>query len=256
MRHLLYALLFLVLLASSCGGEEKEEILVFTAASLTDVMVPIADKFAEQEGIRVNLSFGGSAALAQQVIRGASSDVFIFAGPGPADRLEEHGFVAPDTRVNILTNDLVLVVRSSKVQDLGIFSVDDLVDSGFLIAIADPDLAPAGNYAREALEYLGIWDDLEGDLIRGFDVRVAVGYVETGNVDVAIVYRTDTTTGNNLAVVGSVPKGSHSPIVYPAGIIEGSGHAQAARRFLTFLQGEIARGVFREHGFVPYADDG
>jgi len=256
MLHLLYVTLFLVLLASSCGGEEREELLVFTAASLTDVMGPIADKFAEQDGTKVNLSFGGSAALAQQVIRGASSDVFIFAGPGPVERLEEHGHLAPNTLVNILTNDLVLVVRASKAQDLGISSLDDLVDSDFLIAIADPDLAPAGNYVKEALEYMGLWDDLEGHLIRGFDVRVAVGYVETGNVDVAIVYRTDTTTSNNLAIVGSVPKESHSPIVYPAGIVEGSDHAQAARRFLMYLQGETAKGMFREYGFVPYVDDG
>ncbi len=254
MHHLLYVALFLVLLASSCGGEQKEEILVFTAASLTDVMVPISDRFAEQEGIKVNLSFGGSAALAQQVIRGARGDVFLFSGPGPVERLEEHGDLAPDTLVNILTNDLVLVVRASKAQDLGIFSMDDLADSDFLIAIADPDLAPAGNYAKEALQSMGLWDDLQEDLIRGFDVRVAVGYVETGNVDVGIVYRTDATTSNNLTIVGSVPMEAHSPIAYPAGIVEGTDHSQAARRFLMYLQGETAKGVFREYGFVPYVD--
>ena len=87
------------------------------------------------------------------------------------------------------------------------------------------------------------------------DVRVAQSYVETGNVDVGIVYRTDVAAGDDLTVLAIIPQGNHSPIVYPAGIIGGSRHEDAARRFLQYLKSDEAKATFREHGFVPLDSD-
>ena len=247
---LLVALLVLTS-AASCGGEEREEILVFVAASLTNVMERLGQQFTEEEEIDVSFNTGGSAALAQQIIRGAPADAFLPAGPEPMNMLEERGRLVPGTRVDLLTNELVLVGSPSTAGETGITSVEDLSNSNVTVAIADPDLAPAGRYAREALQYLGLWERLESRLVPSANVRVAIGYVETGNVDVGLVYMTDAQIRDGLKVLARVPAEAYSPIVYPAGVLESSSHVEAAQKFLAFLGGAEARETLKEHGFIP-----
>jgi len=242
-------------MVSACGGQDREEILVFGAASLTDVLQELGGQFTDAEGVEVRFNLEGSTGLAQQIIRGAPGDVFISAGPLPMDALEERGLVVPGTRRDILTNELVLVGRSKSVEELGIGSVEDLAEADLSVAIADPDLAPAGTYAREAFQNLELWRRLEPRLVFGADVRVTLSYVETGNVDVGVVYRTDAAASEDLAVLAAIPSESHTPIVYPAGVIEGSRHREAAQKFLQYMVSEVARETFREHGFLPTDSD-
>ena len=243
--------LALFLVASSCGSGEREEILVFTAASLTDVMERLGQQYAEGKGIKVSFNPGGSTALAQQIIRGAPADIFISAGPQPMDMLEERGLIVSDTLVDLLTNELVLVGHPDVAEKIGISSMEDLATADVRVAMADPDLAPAGWYAREALQNLGLWRQLKPRLVFGLDVRVALGYVKTGNVDVAIVYRTDALIIKGLKTLAPIPEESYPTVVYPAGVVGRSRHSEAAQNFLAFLQGEQARVTFREYGFTP-----
>ena len=252
MKGVLFLLLVLLIAATSCGSDEEDEIVVFTAASLTEVMEQLGLYFTESEGTRVRFNPGGSTSLAQQIIRGAPADAFVFAGPQPMAMLDERGLIAPDSTVDLLVNELVLVARSSAADETEFSSIEELGDAGLRVAIADPDLAPAGRYAREALQNLGLWQRLEHRLVFGLDVRVTLGYVETGNVDAAIVYRTDAQIVEGLEVVASIPEGSHSPIVYPAGVVVRSSHVEVAEEFLLFLQGDKARETFQEYGFIPH----
>ena len=255
MRGVLFFLLVLLVVATSCGRDEEDEIVVFAASSLTEVMEQLGLYFAENEGIKVRFNPGGSTALAQQIIRGAPADAFVFAGPQPMVMLDERGLIAPDSIVELLGNELVLIAKSSTVDKTGISSIEELAYADFRVTIADPDLAPAGRYAREALQNLGLWQWIEHRLVFGLDVRVTLGYVETGNVDAAIVYRTDAQIVEGLEVLASIPKESHSPIVYPAGVVGRSSHVAAARKFLLFLQGDKARETFQEYGFIPHNGD-
>ena len=247
---LILAISFL-LTASSCGGGDGEEILVFAAASLTDVMERLGEEYTEKEGVKVSFNVGGSTAIAQQIIRGAPADAIISAGPGPMDALEERGLLMPDTRSDLLTNQLVLVGSPAVAEKGEIASLWDLASSGARVAIADPDLAPAGRYAREALENVGLWENLEPHIVPSADVRVALGYVKTGSVDAAIVYLTDLGTTEGVVILANIPSESHSPIVYPAGVVEASSHREAARRLLAFLKSPDAGDTFLEYGFTP-----
>ena len=200
MGDLRFLALGLLLVMFSCGSDQREEILVYAAASLTDVMERLGQQFAENEEVRVSFNLGGSTALAQQIIRGAPADAFLSAGPQPMNALEGRGLVIPDTRVDLLTNELVLVGPPDAAEKLGVASVEDLANASVTVAIADPDLAPAGRYAREALRNLGIWRQLQPRLVFGSSVRATLGYVETGNVDVGIVYRTDARESGDLEI--------------------------------------------------------
>ena len=239
-----------LLFTLSCGGDDREEILVFVAASLTDVMDRLGQDFSEGEGVKVNFNLGGSTTLAQQIIRGAPADAFISAGARPMDKLVAEGRTIPDTGVELLTNRLVLVGLPDIAEELGITSLEELASADVKVAIADPDLSPAGHYSREALQNLGLWRRLEPRIVPSSNVRVALGYVKTGNVDAGIVYLTDARDDRDLRILGVVPSESHSPIVYPAAVIANSRHEASARKFLLFLLSQEARETFEEFGFT------
>ncbi len=251
LRVFLVASVTLFLVATSCGGDGREEVLVFAAASLTDALQEIGSQFAEREGVKVSFNFGGSTSMAQQIIRGAPADAFVSAGAQPLEMLEDRGLLMQDTRVDLLTNELVLVASPGVARDSGIRSLEDLAGSDARLAVADPDLAPAGRYTRDALQNMGLWQDLKSRMVFGSDVRATLGYVDTGNVDAGIVYVTDAGMIEGLEVISLVPKDNYTPIVYPAGVLERSGHAEAALKFLEYLQGDEARRTFLDHGFSP-----
>ena len=222
---------------------------MFAASSLTDSMQLLAERYQEQTGVRVDLSFGSSGRLAQQVSRGAPADAFVSAGAQPVDRLEDEGLVAAGSRRPLLTNRLVLVTRSGDAS--GISSLEELVQTDGMLAIADPELAPAGLYAKEALTYLGLWDAFHPRLVYGTNVRTTLGYVELGNVAAALVYGTDAAMSENVRVVDTLAEETHSPIVYPSVVVALSDEQKQAAIFIEFLGSGEASQHFRRMGFEP-----
>ncbi len=254
--RLFIALSLVLALALPACGSARGGILVSAAASLTGVMEELGQRFEELEGIQVRFNFGGSASLAQQIIKGAPVDVFLSAGPIPMDRLETAGLLAEGTRVDLLTNRLVLAARSKdfaaqSAAAEGPGLLDRLLrpDGDYRIAIADPDLAPAGTYAEEALRNLGYWKALEGRLVYGPDVRAALAYVQTGNLDFGIVYGTDAMAAG-LVSAADIPPESHSPILYPSALIKDSDRPGSAAKFLEFLQSPEGVSIFERWGFA------
>ncbi len=241
----------LIAAAGACASEEQESILVYTAASLADVVGEIADGYTEETGVGVELHLGGSTALARQIVRGAPGDVFLSAGGAPLDVLEASGLIDPASRRDILTNRLVLVGKPSVAEEMGITSIDDLREAdGVRVAIADPELAPAGQYAREALMSLGLWEGLEPSILPSPHIRAALSYVETGNADVGIIYVTDLHAADEVQVLEEIPADSHSPIIYPAAALT-TGKGDAASSFVDYLASDAASRIFRSHGFTP-----
>ena len=239
-------------LTTAFACTKSDEVLVFAAASLSNALTEIGEKFEAESDVDVLFSFGGSQTLAQQINAGAPADIFISAGRSPADFLTERGLVLP-VPVTILENRLVVVTRDDGVS---IDSIEQLnnEDEFEKIAVADPKLAPAGEYARESLTNLGIWDGLQGRLIFGVDVRATLAYVETGSVSAALVYQTDALIADNLRVLDIVPPESYSKVTYPAMIVNRADRADAARVFIDFLQADTARAVFTRHGFTPLSN--
>ncbi len=229
-------------------GSEPERLLVFAATSLINAIEEIRPAFQEKEGIELAVSYGGSQMLAQQIVQGAPADLFISAGEGPVGLLAGRDLTDGGAR-SLVSNDLVVV---SRMAGTPLESIEDLA-SGLVgrIAIADPDLAPAGAYARESLVNLGLWESLADKLVLSPNVRVALAYVEAGNADAALVYRTDAMASNGLRVLDIVPADTYSTVVYPAVLIRGSGGRERAELFLDHLQTPSVREVFARYGFLP-----
>ena len=238
-------------LAVACTGRDGsgDAILVFAATSLTDAMNEAAAEFESTSGTKVEVSYGPSRALAQQIVRGASPDLYFAAGQPPMELLVEGGQVAGDGVVRLLSNRIVLIAGQDAPQ---VGSVEELADAGFeRIAMPDPEIAPAGNYTRAALQNLGVWERMLPSIVFANDVRATLSYVETGNADGGFLYRTDAATSDAVSVLDIVPTDSYPDVVYPAAVVQGAENETGAAAMLEFLQSDAGREIFGRHGFTP-----
>ncbi len=243
--------LLVLFLISSCGGRpyenEGDVPLIFAAASLADVLGNAAQTYEIKTGKRVDFSFGGSIALANQIASlGAPSDGIFFVGDDATEVIRRAGLIHSEGYYTMLTNSLVLVGRDG-VQPMS--SLDDLEFDSGQIAIGDPAVAPAGRYAQEALESKDLWDTLLDRLILSIDVRAAMAAVESGNADYGIVYRTDALTSNSVFILFEITDGDIQ-ISYQAIPLATSANAAQADEFFDFLRIEPEiRDLFTSAGF-------
>ena len=245
MRRVLLSLLLAACARRAAAGT----LLVSAAASLTDALGEIGKMYEARSPDRVNFNFGASSALARQIEASAPVDVFFSADEAQLDRLEKRNLLAPGTRRSLLSNTLVIVVEKGSA--LAIDSPGALAsDRVHSLALAEPGSVPAGVYAREYLQKLGIWESVRRKVIPTENVRGALAAVESGNADAAIVYRTDAAISKKVRVAFEVAAAEGPRISYPAAVIRDSRHAAAARAFLSFLESPAAAGIFRRHGFL------
>lgn len=249
-RLLLLTLLALVPLLVQ-AQEPKKAIIVFGAASLTDVLGEIGTAFTRDSGITVKTSFAASSALARQIESGARADVFFPADLEWMDYLVERKLIRTATRKEVVGNRLVLIAPAHSKVSVKIkpgFSLAEALAGGRL-ATGDPDSVPVGKYALAALTRLGAWQQVEPRLIRAENVRSALAFVARGEAALGIVYATDAKIEGKVRVVDTFPEDSHPPIHYPIAATATSG-AEGAR-FVEYVAGAKARPLFVKYGFEP-----
>jgi molybdate transport system substrate-binding protein len=229
------------------GSEKKVELTVSAAASLQDALNDIKASFEKKHSdVIVNFNFGGSGALQQQISQGAPVDVFFSAAEDKFDKLAEDGVIDTADGLDLVGNNLVLVVPKNS--DKNIQSFEDLANAGS-ISIGTPDSVPAGQYAKDTLEYLNVWESIEGKVVYAKDVRQVLTYVETNNVDGGIVYKTDAMVSQKVKIAATAEEDAHAPIIYPVGVIKDSAHPEEAHLFYDYLQNETSMKIFEKHGF-------
>ncbi len=232
---------------TACGEKDNDVPLIFAAASLADVLTEAGELYEAETGRRVEFSFGGSTALSNQIARlNAPADGAILAGDGPLRTLIEAGSVEGSDAVTVARNSLVVVSED----DVSLGSLSELAESSAQVAIADPELAPAGDYARQALISAGAWEEVSDRIVPTLDVRAALAAVGSGSVEFAIVYSTDALSEADVNLVLTVDQSLHQPIMYPAAAISGSSRADAMDDFVSFLRSPDGEAVFERHGFL------
>jgi molybdate transport system substrate-binding protein len=219
------------------------EVRVFAAVSLTEALQEIARGYKADT---IVFHFGASSLLARQIEAGAPADLFLSADEAKMDQLLGRGLIVPSTRTSILSNTLVVVVPDDAPK---LTNAAELVRVRRL-ALAEPSTVPAGIYARQWLMKLGLWNRLAAKIVPTDNVRAALAAVESGNVDAAIVYRTDARIGKRTRVAFEVPPDEGPEISYPFVLLRDADQRDAALRFLRHLQTKDARAVFARHGFL------
>ncbi|RFB18377.1 molybdate ABC transporter substrate-binding protein [Bacillus sp. HNG] len=253
----MYRFMFLLILGlflNGCGSPEvnddveRFEITVSAAASMQNVLEELKKNFEEKHStIDISFNFGASGALAQQISQGAPVDLFLSASLEKFNALRDDGLIHDKYEQNLIGNEIVLI--TPKENNNNIKSVEDLKKAE-RISIGIPEIVPAGAYAKEALNNMGLWNTIENQLILAKDVRQVLTYVETENVDAGFVYKTDTQTSDQIQVITSVDSKFHSPIIYPIGVIKSSKHVEEATLLYEYLSSEEAITLFEEYGFT------
>ena len=244
--------LWLLLLGAPdfAADSDKYPIVVFAAASLTNVMQDIGDSFTRETSIPVKFSFAASSVLARQIENGAPAEVFFSADLEWMDYLQARKSIQVPTRHDVLANRLVLVAPVDSNIELKIgpqFSLAAALGKGRL-ATGDPDSVPVGRYAREALTKLGVWNSIEGRLVRAESVRSALAFVDRGEATLGIVYETDALIDKKVRLVDIFPDDTHLPITYPIALTT---VAKAnALKFEDYVRGPIGDVAFKKYGFV------
>ncbi len=244
----------LIMLSALVGlaTARADEITIFAAASLTDALQDVARLWQDGGHGRLTVSVAASSVLARQLDQGARASIFISADERWMDWAQQHGLVVPETRRDLLGNSLVLVMAKDRVHPVSLSSDLDLralLGAGGRLAVGDPASVPAGIYAQQALESLGLWAGAEPLLARAENVRSALLLVERGEAQAGIVYATDAAGSPNVAIAATFPATSHEPIVYPAAVVR-SADTPEARAVLSFLDTPAARDRFKARGFI------
>jgi molybdate transport system substrate-binding protein len=246
-----WRLVGLVVASVSLGvptGAQSGTVLVSAAASLTEVLQHVVRVYEARSADRVALNFGASNTLARQIRAGARVDLFISADEAQMNIVSSD--ILPGTRVNLLSNQLAIAVPDDRARTFA--SARDLLDPSIRrIAVGDPAAVPAGVYARQYLQQIGIWAMVQPKLIPAGSVRLALAAVENGAADAAVVYRTDVASAARTRLAFTVPAAEGPRIVYPAAIIRTGLNTAGARRFLDFLRNAEALTIFRQAGFLP-----
>ena len=243
-----------ILATSACSlgdtaSRDVPRVVVSAAVSLSDALRRAVDEFEQTTDVTVVLNVGGSDTLATQLLAGASVDLFFSADTRQMDRVEAGGRIVSSTRVDLLSNQLVIV---SHVDPAGhVSAITDLERPRVRrIAMGDPDSVPAGVYAREFLESVGIWEAVRSKVVPTRGVRAALAAVEAGNADVGFVYRTDVVLAERVRIALAIPVDQGPPIRYVAAVTTEAPRGAAAQQLLTFLRGGHARRIFEDAGFI------
>lgn len=234
----------------SCAGFSfaAEELFVHAAASLTDAMNEIATGFENKTGTRVVLNLGASNILARQIEEGAPADIFFSADEIKMDELEKADLIDPESRKSLLSNTLVIVVPLESM--LVFHSPMDLEKVEGNIVMADPEVVPAGIYAKEYLKKIGIWQKILARIVAAENVRAALAAIEAGNGEAGIVYKTDARISKKVKVAFEVPWKDGPKISYPVALTRETSKRKLALEFLKYLESEQAIKIFKKFGFV------
>lgn len=248
----------IMLLTSSCGSKHKKTepqtvvtapIMVYAAASLTDVLSEIIDSFEVRYPVKVQTNMASSGTLARQIEQGGMPDVYISASQKWVDYVDSIGYIRDNTKTAIAQNDLVLIAPLSNTLELS------LIDSSLhfvallgqdRLSMGDPAHVPAGKYAKQSLDYYGWYGQLKGKILPAKDVRSALMVVEMEEAPLGIVYRTDAQKSAKVKILSAFSDESHKPIVYVGGMCNDN---PMATIFFEYLNAEATKAIWFKYGF-------
>jgi molybdate transport system substrate-binding protein len=238
---------------ASCSKPATESPSIAAASDLRYAFTEIGDDFAAQGGLKPVFTFGASGLLAKQLDQGAPFDVFGSASAGYVDEVVRSGACDGTTSVPFAFGRIVVWVRDALTRDAP-KSLADLVDPRFrIISIANPEHAPYGRAAREALQHAGVWEAVKARLVFGENVQQALEFGRTGNADVAIVALSlaMASTGGSYVTVDA---NLHSPLEQVLVVCKHGRSFSQGKRFVDFVTGRGGRSILKKHGFLLPGD--
>ncbi len=246
-------ILFPLILVALCSchrsspATQQSELTVAAAADLTNAFEEIGRQFQAATGTKVTFSFGSSGLLARQIENGAPMDLFTAANVEFINQLENKGLIIPGTKKIYARGRITLWLP--KESNLHVDKLEDLTRAEVKrVAIANPEHAPYGKAALEALQKSGIWEVVKAKVVYGENIRQTLQYAQTGNVEVAIVALSLSQQSDGHWTL--IPEDLHSPLDQALAVIKGTRNEKAAREFADFITGIQGHAVLSKFGFT------
>lgn len=236
---------------ATAQGQPKD-LVIFAAASLKNALDEASAAWVKETGKPApKISYAASNALARQLEQGAPADLFLSADLDWMDYAASKNLIKPETRVTLLANRIALIAPSDSTARVALAPGVDLTAAlaGGKLAMGNVDSVPAGKYGKAALETLGGWDKVKGQVAQADNVRAALLLVSRGEAPLGIVYATDAAADPKVKVLATFPEESHPPILYPVAVTRDSTHPDA-QAFLTYLRGAGPKAAFEKQGFT------
>ena len=234
------------------ASSASDELTVAAASDLTPAFEEIGREFESANKTKVVFMFGSTGMLTRQIENGAPVDLFAAANVSYVDELNQKGLIIPDTRAIYARGRITFWTRDDS--PIRLQGIADLARPEVMrIAIANPDHAPYGLAARQALESAGIWEQVKPKLVYGDNIRQTMQYAETGNVDVAIVALSLSMQSHGRWTL--IPEELHKPLDQGLGIIKTTKNEKAARAFAAFIAGPQGQAIMKKYGLTLAADE-
>ena len=239
----------------TAAASEPVELYVFAAASMTETMDQIKEKYeAENPGIMIVPTYDSSGTLLKQIQEGADCDLFISAAPKQMNALEEAGSLAEGSRIDLLENKVTLAVPEGNPKGIESFDqLSELLKSGGVFLCMGNSDVPVGQYTQKIFAFYDLKEEelaKTGVLTYGSNVKEVTTQVKENSVDCGIIYATDAFSAG-LETVDSATTEMCGQVIYPAAVLKDSKNAEAAQAFLDYLTGSEASEIFRSVGFTP-----
>lgn len=227
--------------------DNKTELTIAAAADLVIAFKEIGDLYEKNTGDKLKLIFSSSGTAREQIENGASYDVYASANIKFVDDLIEKDKIIADTK------ELYAIGRVGVATKVGsplqVKEVSDLLKTDFKkIAMANPEHAPYGLAAKQALESLGLWEKLKDKMVYGKDIQDTLTLIKSGNVEAGFI---------SLSVVNKdevnfllIDDKMHQPLKQAMAVVKGTKLEKEARNFIKFVNGEQGREIMKKYGFV------
>ncbi|MBO7913896.1 molybdate ABC transporter substrate-binding protein [Vibrio splendidus] len=225
-----------------------EKLRVYAASSMTNAVNLLVEEFEKDHSVDVIPVYASTSSLVRQIERGAPADIFISANEKWMTHLVDRQLVSSDNVTNLCENELVLISPKETPISLDLANGDQWAKllTNERLAVGNTMSVPAGIYAKEALETLGVWDDVKTRLAPSNNVRMALALVERSEAKLGIVYKTDALLSKEVNLVSTFPSNLHTPIRYPVAKLSDK---VVAEEFYTFLNSEKAKNTLNSFGF-------
>lgn len=230
--------------SSSEQGQGPRAIVVFAAASLKQVFTQIGDQFkADNSGVNVKFSFGGSSELALQLTQGATADVFASADTAQMDVVAKAGLLAANP-TNFAANTLVIVTAPGNPKNIGSFA--DLARPGLNVVVCQQPV-PCGAATHRVEDTTGV---ALHPVSEEPNVSDALNKVTSGQADAALVYITDATNAGAKVTTVRFPESAGAVNVYPIAVLKNAPQSALAQKFLAAVTGDSGRQLLDRAGFA------
>ena len=227
----------------------EEKITVSAAASLKGALTELSDNYKKAHNLKddqIAINFAGSGTLRQQIEQGAPASLFISANGKNMDMLVEKGLVT-DVKP-FVTNSLVLVVPKGKTK----IELSQLPTINRLV-LGEPAKVPAGQYGKQKIEKMGLWDEMESKIVYAKDVKAVTATISQGAGEAGFIYKTDAiATGDAAQIVAVAPTDTHDAVNYPIGIVKKYDN-KLARSFYDYIMSPEGQEILEKYGFTGAA---